>query len=162
MSDQLATLRKREEALHGIIELLEGEVRSTEQRLERLAASRPRSSFPPPSELADVDPNTGRSPVDPQLRSENERLRNELAKHDDQLAELLGEIGILSQELEIMRGERSQLRAEVERLGNGAAPALAAWRTRTPDFAASREIREGEGAGVAAGREGWEYVARRG
>lgn len=112
LGDQVAVLRKRESSLHGIIDLLEGEVISVERRLEKLAVNSPGANV----NLTGLGAAALVASGDPQLRNENNRMRNELGKHDEQVAELLGEIGILNQELEIMRGERGQLQARVSEL----------------------------------------------
>lgn len=112
LGDQVAVLRKRESSLHGIIDLLEGEVIAVERRLEKLAVNSPGANV----NLTGLGAAALVASGDPQLRNENNRMRNELGKHDEQVAELLGEIGILNQELEIMRGERGQLQAQVSEL----------------------------------------------
>lgn len=116
LSDRVGVLVEREESLHGIIDLLEGEVASSERRLEELAKNQS-------SELRDFRPLSAAAIVaanDPQVRLENDRLRNELSKHDEQVVELLGEIGVLNQELEVMRDERSRLGDQAQELSREA------------------------------------------
>ena len=125
LESKVASLGKREEALQGIIDLLEGEVASAERRLEKLAQNGPQAEMP----LSTL----GFSEQDGQVLRENDRLRNELRKHDDQLVELLAEISALNQELEIARGERSKISREAE-----GSPAR-----RTPSPAWSRRSRGG-------------------
>lgn len=104
LNGQVATLRKREGSLHDIIDLLEGEVASAERRLQKLTEGSPQPNF----RISGLGQNGQGISDDPAVRYENERLRNELRKHDDQVTELLGEIGILNQELEIARTERAR------------------------------------------------------
>ena len=112
LSGQIAALGEREKAMRGIIDLLEGEVASAERRLEKLAANGPKLEAP----LTGIGLPQG----DGQARQENDRLRNELRKHDDQLVELLAEVSSLNQELEVARGERSKLGGEANGLSNEA------------------------------------------
>ncbi len=115
---QVAALRKRERALHGIIDLLEGEIASAERRLDELTADRPQRDM----RLSGLGNGSLAVPNDPGVMRENQRLRNELRKHDEQVAELLGEIGILNQELEIARSERARSAAAI----NGRQPEVVA------------------------------------
>jgi septal ring factor EnvC (AmiA/AmiB activator) len=115
LNEKVAVLGEREEALRGIIDLLEGEVSSAEGRIAKLAASQPQ-----PLDLTHLTAASIAASSDPQLRLENDRLRNELGKHDDQVVELLGEISVLNQELEMMRDERSRIGAEVGKLSKAA------------------------------------------
>ena len=112
LSGQVAALGEREKAMRGIIGLLEGEVESAERRLEKLAENGPQPAPP----LTGIGLPQG----DGQAYQENDRLRNELRKHDDQLVELLAEISSLNQELEIARGEQSKLGGEANGLSNEA------------------------------------------
>jgi len=104
LNSQVADLRRREDSLHGIIDLLEGEVASTERRLQKLVAGGPQAAF----YLSGFDQNRFSNSNDPAVAHENERLQNALRSHDGEVTELLGEIGILNQELEIAREAASR------------------------------------------------------
>ena len=112
LADRVSLLAEREESLHGIIDLLEDEVASAEKRLEALAES----NGPTLPDFGGLSASAIASSNDPLIRKENDQLRNELGKHDEQVSELLGEIGILNQELEVMRNERSKLNTQVREL----------------------------------------------
>ncbi len=115
LSGRVATLLEREEGLRGIIDLLEKEVESAETRLAKLKDER---NDPSIEALAAAAIVAARS--DSLLRQENDRLRNEMRKHDDQVVELLGEIGVLNEELAIMRGEHERLLGQAEAMSREA------------------------------------------
>ena len=95
ISVQMTAFHKREEALQGIIELLESEVVSVENRLEKITKDR---------SMPQVSPNGLGASARPETL---------------QVVALLNEIGIMNREIEAVREERNALEAEVDRLAAG-------------------------------------------
>ncbi len=108
LSAEQNAYRKREEELHDIIELLEGEVASVEGRLNKLKAEQNEARLAA-KEAIEVQ---GQERVPPGNRSQGSSASGQ----DAQLIALLNEIGTMNSEIEKVRQERDRLKKELDRL----------------------------------------------
>ncbi|MFP6875117.1 MAG: hypothetical protein VCA55_16585 [Verrucomicrobiales bacterium] len=111
LSVQMAAFQKREEALQGIIELLESEVVSVENRLDKITGDQ----LTPQVNLNDF----GTSEFIASASTETLQANEHPGSHDAHVVALLNEIGIMNREIEAVREERNVLKAEVDRLAAG-------------------------------------------